>query len=294
MFLFHNLLTNECRILLSCGILIRYLGCALRNIVTVRSLLNSAISVVVQKCYENEKTEHQVEPLGCSAVISVCCMLWAAFILSFLKWRHDEVWHIWAGLWQMSTNIFPISSWQSADCELLLQDYQGDSLQFKSIMLFYIYIIGNKKSSSKKWYALNPLQFAYRSKRSRDDAIALNMHDVFTHWTKGTPVSLWCSLITVQHSMQSSPLWSVQCLWILSFLSGTPQVVKISSPMSSMLTLNTGTQQRCMLRLLLHSCFTHYCMAMYSSKIILNFANHTILGLIINRNNASYRDSIRA
>ena len=49
------------------------------------------------------------------------------------------------------------------------------------------------------------------------------------------------------------------CNWILDFLTGWPQVVRVGNNTSAMLTLNMGDPQGCVLSLLLYSLFTHNC-----------------------------------
>ncbi|KAI3360472.1 hypothetical protein L3Q82_002367 [Scortum barcoo] len=68
------------------------------------------------------------------------------------------------------------------------------------------------------------------------------------------------------------------CDWILNFLTGRPQAVRMGSTTSSTLTLNTGAPQGCVLSPLLYSLFTHDCVATHSSNIIVKFADLLITG----------------
>ena len=65
------------------------------------------------------------------------------------------------------------------------------------------------------------------------------------------------------------------CNWILDFLTGHPQVVRIGNNTSATLILNTGAPQGCVLSPLLQSLFTHDCTARYDSNTIIKFANDT-------------------
>ena len=65
------------------------------------------------------------------------------------------------------------------------------------------------------------------------------------------------------------------CNWILDFLTGHPQVVRVGNNTSAMLILNTGAPQGCVLSPLLYSLFTHDCMAMHASNSIIKFADDT-------------------
>ncbi|KAI3353516.1 hypothetical protein L3Q82_020034 [Scortum barcoo] len=67
---------------------------------------------------------------------------------------------------------------------------------------------------------------------------------------------------------------SALCDWILNFLTGRPQAVRMGSTTSSTLTLNTGAPQGCVLSPLLYSLFTHDCVvATHSSNTIIKFAD---------------------
>jgi hypothetical protein len=46
------------------------------------------------------------------------------------------------------------------------------------------------------------------------------------------------------------------CNWVLDFLTGHPQVVKVGNNISTSLILNTGAPQGCVLSPLLYSLFT--------------------------------------
>ncbi len=61
--------------------------------------------------------------------------------------------------------------------------------------------------------------------------------------------------------------------WILDFLTGRRQVVRVGINISSPLTLNTGAPQGCVLSPLLYSLYTHDCVATHSSNVIVKFAD---------------------
>ncbi len=80
------------------------------------------------------------------------------------------------------------------------------------------------------------------------------------------------------------------CNWILDFLTGRPQSVRISRNTSSTTTLSTGAPQGCVLSPLLFTLLTHDCTAKFSSNHIINFADDTSVGLIRNNNETHYRE----
>ena len=84
------------------------------------------------------------------------------------------------------------------------------------------------------------------------------------------------------------------CNWILDFLMGLPQVVRVGSNTSATLILNTGAPQGCVLSPLLYSRFTHDCMARHDSNIIIKFADDTtVVGLITDNDETAYREEVR-
>ena len=81
---------------------------------------------------------------------------------------------------------------------------------------------------------------------------------------------------TIATSKLITKLWTLGlntslCNWILDFLTGHPQVVRVANNTSAMLTLNTVASQEWVLSPLLYSLFTHAYMA------IIKFAKDTTL-----------------
>jgi hypothetical protein len=85
------------------------------------------------------------------------------------------------------------------------------------------------------------------------------------------------------------------CSWVLDFLTGRPQVVKVGNNTSTTLILNTGAPQRYVLRPLLYSLFTHDCMATHASNSIITCADYTtMVDLITNHDKTAYKEGVRA
>jgi gmma-aminobutyric acid receptor subunit gamma len=68
------------------------------------------------------------------------------------------------------------------------------------------------------------------------------------------------------------------CNWILDFLTGCPQVVRVGN--NTTLILNTGAPQGCVLRPLLYSLFTHDCTARHDSNTIITFSDDTTVAMM--------------
>ena len=96
-------------------------------------------------------------------------------------------------------------------------------------------------------------------------------------------------------NLESLGLNPALCNWVLDFLTGRPQVVKVGNNTSSSMILNTGAPQGCVLSPLLYSLFTHDCLAKHTSNSIIKFADDTTaVGLISNNDETAYREEMRA
>lgn len=102
------------------------------------------------------------------------------------------------------------------------------------------------------------------------------------------------SLDRLVNKLQSLHLGTTLCLWIKDFLTNRPQHVKLGILISSTITLNTGVPQGCVLSPALSSLYYHNCTPTYSSNTIIMFAGDTtIVGLVSNNNETSYREEVQ-
>ena len=77
------------------------------------------------------------------------------------------------------------------------------------------------------------------------------------------------------------------CNWILDFLTGCPQVVRLG-------ILNMWDPQGCMLSPLLYSLFTYDYRSNHDSSTIIKFADDiTVVGLITDNDETAYKEEVR-
>uniref|UniRef100_A0A3B1K880 Reverse transcriptase domain-containing protein n=1 Tax=Astyanax mexicanus TaxID=7994 RepID=A0A3B1K880_ASTMX len=152
--------------------------------------------------------------------------------------------------------------------------------------------------------SLDPYQFAYRSNRSTDDAISTVLHSAHTHLDKKNTYvrmlfvdfsSAFNTIVPQQliHKLDSLGLSTSLCNWLLDFLTGRPQAVRVGSSKSSITTLNTGAPQGCVLSPLLFTLLTHDCTPAHTSNLFVKFADDTtVVGLISNNDESHYRSEV--
>ena len=175
-----------------------------------------------------------------------------------------------------------------------MNDYRPVALTSVIMKCFERLVLHHLKSVLPR--NLDPFQFAYRTNRSVEDAITVALHSILSHLdTRNSYVRLLfvdfsSAFNTIIPSKLVSKLSDLGinsgiCKWILSFLYGRPQVVKLNRYMSSSIVLNTGAPQGCVLSPLLYSLFTYDCTAKHKGNAIVKFADDTtVIGLIRDNN----------
>jgi hypothetical protein len=105
---------------------------------------------------------------------------------------------------------------------------------------------------------LDPLQYAYWQNRSTDHVISIGLHTAISHMDKRNTFmrmlfidysSLFNKIVPSKliTKLRSLGLNTSLCNWILDFLIGRPQVVRVGNNTSATLTLNMGAPQWCCL-----------------------------------------------
>jgi hypothetical protein len=89
---------------------------------------------------------------------------------------------------------------------------------------------------------------------------------LFTNSSSAFSTIVPSKLITKLRTLGLNPSF---CNWILGFLTGRPQVVRVGNNTFATLTLNMGAPQGYVLSPLLYSLFTHNCVVMYDDTTVL-------------------------
>ncbi|KAK3566072.1 hypothetical protein QTP86_025244, partial [Hemibagrus guttatus] len=164
-----------------------------------------------------------------------------------------------------ATTIVPVPKKSTASC---LNDYHPVAPTPIVMKCFERLVMRHIKTQLPP--SLDPFQFAYRPNRSTDDAITTTLHLSLTHLdNKDTYVRMLFiefssafNTIIPQHLIEKLSLLGLNtslCNWILDFLTGRPQSVRIGNSLSSTTTLSTGAPQGCVLSPLLFTLLTQQC-----------------------------------
>ena len=83
------------------------------------------------------------------------------------------------------------------------------------------------------------------------------------------------------------------CYWILDFLTDRSQRVRIGHHLSSLLFTSTGSPQGCVLSSILYILYTHDCISIHPSNVVIKFADDTtVVGCISGEDESAYREEV--
>ena len=148
---------------------------------------------------------------------------------------------------------------------------------------------------------LDPLQFAYRTNRSVDDAVNMALRFILQHldssgnYARILLVDFSSAFNTIIPSLLKDKLIQLgvpdsTCRWIIDFLSDRKQHVRLGKHLSESRTISTGSPQGCVLSPLLFSLYSNSCTSSHQSVKLLKFADDTtIIGLISGGDESAYR-----
>ena len=140
---------------------------------------------------------------------------------------------------------------------------------------------------------LDPYQFAYRSRRGTDDAIACLIHKLFEHMeTAGNYarilfIDFSSAFNTIQRHVMIDKLQKLEVPaalvhWVFNFLSNRPQCVRVDDIKSPVLVSNTGAPQGCVLSQFVYTLYTNDCRSVDSSTQFVRFSDDTAMLALLN------------
>ena len=147
------------------------------------------------------------------------------------------------------------------------------------------------------------MQFAYREKRSVEDAILVFLDNLYKHldaprtYSRLLFVDFSSAFNTIQPFLIASKLRELHVniniiAWVLDFLLQRQQYVKLNKNMSEKIITNTGAPQGAVLSPLLFTIYTNNCHPKKQNVHLIKFADDTVVQGLISNDESSYRQAI--
>ena len=152
----------------------------------------------------------------------------------------------------------------------------------------------------------DPMQFAYSTNRSVQDATLILINEISKHLDKPKSqvralyIDFSSAFNTMQPHILLNKLFEMDVnsnilKWIFSFLTQRPQYTNVNNVVSNLIFTNTGAPQGCVLSPFLFSLYTDDCRSMSNECKIIKYADDTvILGKIVNDNCEDYLTQVKA
>ena len=150
----------------------------------------------------------------------------------------------------------------------------------------------------------DPYQFAYKSKRSVDDAVSIFAHHIYSHvdvpktYCRTLFVDFSSAFNTIQPKILVEKLFKMNvnkhlCAWIFEFLTNRPQYVRfqVDSTLfySKTRVINIGSPQGTCISPALFTIYTDDCRSENEYVKIVKFADDTAILGLLNETDASFR-----
>jgi len=205
--------------------------------------------------------------------------------------------HVVPKLWKVS-RIIPVPKKTQAK---ELNDYRPIALTsiamkcFERLVLQLLFQYINDK--------LDPLQFAYRSKRGVEDATLTILNKIYTHLEKPRAyvrilfVDFSSAFNTIQPHLLVKKLTSLDVShslirWISNFLTQRTQYVCVNGTSSSSIMINTGAPQGCVLSPVLFTTYTNDCVSQHPDCSLVKFADDSSLVALLQDSDNIYHEEV--
>lgn len=221
-----------------------------------------------------------------------------------LKLCYKQLSGVYCDLFNSCVNEYIPSLWKTATIVPVpkkptpkdLNDYRPISLTSVPFKCLERIILNSLKCEVED--KLDPFQFAYRSKKSTEDAVLYVVHSILEHLEhKNTSaralfIDFSSAFNTIKPSILIEKLKKLSCSYkiysfVLDFLSNRIQQVKVKNIFSKPITINTGSPQGCVLSAFLFTLYTHDLSAKYDNCRVVKYADDTVIIGLINGNDIS-------
>jgi len=201
-------------------------------------------------------------------------------------------------IWKTAT-VIPVPK-KSSPKEL--NDYRPISLT--SVPFKTLERIVQERLSKESSKVLDNLQFAYQKKRSVEDATLTLTNLIYKHlerpntYARTLFIDFSSAFNTIKPHILIGKLLRLGispslCTFVLDFITERRQTVKIGNKLSSVIVINTGSPQGCVLSALLFILYTNDLHAHSPNCYVLKYADDTaIIGLLSGENETSYLEEI--
>lgn len=201
-------------------------------------------------------------------------------------------------IWKTAT-VIPVPK-KSSPKEL--NDYRPISLT--SVPFKTLERIVQEQLCRESYNVLDNLQFSYQKKRSVEDATLTYTNLIYEHLEKPNTyartlfIDFSSAFNTIKPHLLIRKLVDIGispalCKFVLDFITERRQSVRIGNKLSSVVIINTGSPQGCVLSALLFILYTNGLISYSNNCYFLKYADDTaILGLITDNDETSYLSEI--
>lgn len=185
---------------------------------------------------------------------------------------------------------------------LVSNDFRPVALTSTIMKCFEHLVLGELLAATAN--QLDPMQFAYKKHRGVEDATALLFHRIVEHLegTGNYARVLFVDFSSAFNTMTPSKLYlkltelrvdPALCTWILSYLRGRTQQVRVGGTLSDTVTTNIGAPQGCVLSPVLFTIYTDKHRGEEPHTFVDKYADDAaIVGLVSNKDESHYRNTV--
>ncbi len=221
----------------------------------------------------------------------LCCVFQNMYQMSIDLHRIPSIWK--------TSNIVPVPKKQNPTVN---NDYRPVALTSIAMKCFERII--KTRLVAEISDVLDPLQFAYRTRRGVEDATITLLHNIYKHlemadsYVRILFVDFSSAFNTIQPHLLMTKLKNMDVnpniiKWLKSFLVDRSQFVSVNGVKSSVLHTSTGAPQGCVLSPVLFILYTNDCRSLVNNCFTVKFADDAALAGLLRDSELLYRCDIQ-